>query len=72
MTQEQATGTLNLSSRQISRLLQKLNQAGVSGLMHASHRQSDDSNYTFLHVFIGKIAVRGPIAKIIVGKCCQY
>jgi len=39
ITQVRAAEILNLSTRQITRLLQKLNQAGVSGLAHASRGQ---------------------------------
>lgn len=39
ITQVRATERLNLSTRQISRLLQKLNQDGISGLAHASRGQ---------------------------------
>ena len=47
ITQVRAAEILNLSTRQITRLLQKLNQDGVSGLAHASrgqpgHRRHDD------------------------------
>ena len=40
ITQVRAAEILNLSTRQITRLLQKLNQDGVSGLAHASRGQS--------------------------------
>ena len=36
ITQVRAAEILNLSTRQITRLLQKLNQDGVSGMAHAS------------------------------------
>ena len=36
ITQVRAAEILNLSTRQITRLLQKLNQNGISGLTHAS------------------------------------
>ncbi|TCB48323.1 ISNCY family transposase [Acinetobacter terrestris] len=39
ITQVRAAEILNLSTRQITRLLQKLNQDGVSGLAHASRGQ---------------------------------
>jgi transposase InsO family protein len=39
ITQVRAAEILNLSTRQITRLLQKLNQAGISGLAHASRGQ---------------------------------
>ena len=39
ITQVRAAEILNLSTRQITRLLQKLNQAGVSGMAHASRGQ---------------------------------
>ncbi|ALD01757.1 transposase [Acinetobacter sp. TTH0-4] len=47
ITQVRAAEILNLSTRQITRLLQKLNQDGVSGLAHASrgqpgHHRHDD------------------------------
>ena len=47
ITQVRAAEILNLSTRQITRLLQKLNQDGVSGMAHASrgqpgHRRHDD------------------------------
>ncbi|KAK0362320.1 hypothetical protein LTR94_019878 [Friedmanniomyces endolithicus] len=47
ITQVRAAEILNLSTRQITRLLHKLNQDGVSGLAHASrgqpgHRRHDD------------------------------
>ena len=47
ITQVRAAEILNLSTRQITRLLQKLNQDGVSGLAHASrgqpgHRRHDE------------------------------
>lgn len=47
ITQVRAAEILNLSTRQITRLLQKLKQDGVSGLTHASrgqpgHRRHDD------------------------------
>jgi hypothetical protein len=47
ITQVRAAEILNLSTRQITRLLQKLNQDGVSGMTHASrgqpgHRRHDD------------------------------
>lgn len=40
ITQVRAAEILDLSTRQITRLLQKLNQDGVSGLAHASRGQS--------------------------------
>lgn len=40
ITQVRAAEILNLSTRQITRLLHKFNQAGISGLMHASRGQS--------------------------------
>jgi hypothetical protein len=47
ITPVRAAEILNLSTRQITRLLQKLNQDGVSGMAHASrgqpgHRRHDD------------------------------
>ena len=47
ITQVRAAEILNLSTRQITRLLQKLNQDGVSGMAHASrgqpgHRRHDE------------------------------
>lgn len=47
ITQVRGAEILNLSTRQITRLLQKLNQDGVSGMAHASrgqpgHRHHDD------------------------------
>ena len=39
ITQVRAAEILNLSTRQITRLLQKLNQDGVSGMTHASRGQ---------------------------------
>ncbi|WP_180000756.1 MULTISPECIES: ISNCY family transposase [unclassified Acinetobacter] len=47
ITQVRAAEILNLSTRQITRLLQKLNQDGVSGMTHASrgqpgHHRHDD------------------------------
>ena len=47
ITQVRAAEILNLSTRQITRLLQKLNQDGVSGMVHASrgqpgHHRHDD------------------------------
>lgn len=39
ITQVRAAEILNLSTRQITRLLQKLNQDGVSGMAHASRGQ---------------------------------
>ena len=47
ITQVRGAEILNLSTRQITRLLQKLNQDGVSGMAHASrgqpgHRRHDD------------------------------
>ncbi len=47
ITQVRAAEILNLSTRQITWLLQKLNQDGVSGMAHASrgqpgHRRHDD------------------------------
>ena len=39
ITQVRAAEILNLSTRQITRLLHKLNQDGVSGLAHASRGQ---------------------------------
>ena len=39
ITQVRAAEILNLSTRQITRLLQKLNQDSVSGLAHASRGQ---------------------------------
>ena len=47
ITQVRAAEILNLSTRQITRLLQKLNQDGVSGMAHVSrgqpgHRRHDD------------------------------
>ena len=47
ITQVRAAEILNLSTRQITRLLQKLNQDGISGLAHASrgqpgHRRHDE------------------------------
>ena len=47
ITQVRAAEILSLSTRQITRLLQKLNQDGVSGMVHASrgqpgHHRHDD------------------------------
>ena len=47
LNQVRAAEILNLSTRQITRLLHKLKQDGVSGLIHASrgqpgHRRHDD------------------------------
>jgi transposase InsO family protein len=47
ITQVRAAEILNLSTRQITRLLHKFNQAGISGLMHVSrgqpgHRRHDE------------------------------
>ena len=39
ITQVRAAEILNLSTRQITRLLQKLNQDGISGMMHTSRGQ---------------------------------
>ena len=41
ITQVRAAEILNLSTRQITWLLQKLNQDGVSGMTHASRGQPD-------------------------------
>ncbi|WP_323127804.1 ISNCY family transposase [Acinetobacter terrestris] len=41
ITQVRAAEILNLSTRQITRLLQKLNQDGISGMTHASRGQPD-------------------------------
>ena len=48
ITQVRAAEILNLSTRQITRLLQKLKKDGVSGLTHASrglpgHRRHDEA-----------------------------
>ena len=40
ITQVRAAEILNLFTRQITQLLQKLNQAGVSGMAHASRGQA--------------------------------
>ena len=40
ITQVRAAEILNLSTRQITRLLQKLNQDGVSAMAHASRGQA--------------------------------
>ncbi len=45
ITQVRAAEILSLSTRQITRLLQKLNQDGVSGMVHASRGQPGHSRH---------------------------
>jgi hypothetical protein len=59
ITQVRAAEILNLSTRQITRLLQKLNQDGVSGLAHTSrsqpgHHRHDEllKSSLFLSIFL--------------------
>jgi len=66
ITQVRAAEILNLSTRQITRLLLKLNQHGVGGLAHASrgHRRHDDflkseclSSIFSTHQYIGWLSI---------------
>lgn len=59
ITQVRAAEILNLSTRQITRLLQKLNQDGVSGMAHASrgqpgHRSHDGRIKLFRNILTNK------------------